>query len=200
MALPRLFTAHRSVLYVDPTSGELRHGNLTNSPSNVQLVCQGRRAEILCTTAADQAIVCSANGCSVSSRAAATTFDVAQFGHRRIALRADDLFLSAIPDGRVALSAAKCKAWETFILATPDGDSLDSIGLRYGTDKSSLHHDYLDFYDRFLSPLRLEPICILEIGVWYGASLSMWAEYFPRSLIPLRPGTQNVVAARACSC
>lgn len=183
MALARLFTAHRSVLYVDPASGELRHGNLADSPSNAQLVCQDRRAEILCTTAADQAIVCSANGCCASTRAAATTFELTQLGHRRLALRADDLFLSAIPDGRVALSAARCQAWETFLLATPDGDSLDSIGVKYGTDKSSLYHDYLDFYERFLAPLRLEPLSILEIGVWYGASLSMWAEYFPRSRI-----------------
>lgn len=61
--------------------------------------------------------------------------------------------------------------------------SLDLIGLRHGTDKSSCHHDYLRFYERFLKNIRDVPVRVLEVGVYYGRSLSMWAEYFARGHI-----------------
>jgi cephalosporin hydroxylase len=61
--------------------------------------------------------------------------------------------------------------------------TLDEIGLRYGTDKSSSHHDYLSFYESFMAPLRNAPITLLEIGVYQGASLSTWREYFPNAKI-----------------
>lgn len=64
-----------------------------------------------------------------------------------------------------------------------ESDTLDSIGVRYGTDKSSIHHDYLNLYEGFLAPFRYETLSILEIGVWQGASLSMWAEYFSNSRV-----------------
>ena len=57
--------------------------------------------------------------------------------------------------------------------------TLDEIGLKYGTDKASSHHNYLSFYERFLAPLRDEPLTVLEIGVFQGASLNTWREYFP---------------------
>lgn len=56
--------------------------------------------------------------------------------------------------------------------------SLDEIGLRTGTDKASVGHGYLDFYERFFEKLRDKPIKILEIGVLGGASVKMWAQYF----------------------
>lgn len=62
-------------------------------------------------------------------------------------------------------------------------DSLDKIGVRCGTDKSSIHHNYLHLYESFLGHFRYEPISILEVGVQRGASLSMWAEYFPNARI-----------------
>ncbi|WP_158923697.1 class I SAM-dependent methyltransferase [Acidisphaera sp. S103] len=61
--------------------------------------------------------------------------------------------------------------------------SLDEIGLKYGTDKASSHHDYLRFYEQFLSPLREEKLNILEIGIFNGASLRMWEEYFSNSTV-----------------
>lgn len=56
--------------------------------------------------------------------------------------------------------------------------SLDEIGLKYGTDKSSNGHNYLKYYDQFFSAIRQNNLTILEIGVWEGASLKMWEEYF----------------------
>ncbi len=61
--------------------------------------------------------------------------------------------------------------------------SLNEIGLKYGTDKASSHHNYLSFYDTFLASLRDQPITLLEIGVFKGASLNTWSEYFPNAKI-----------------
>jgi hypothetical protein len=61
--------------------------------------------------------------------------------------------------------------------------SLDEIGRKAGTDKSSAHHDYLQFYERFFSTLRDSPINLLEVGVFHGASLRMWEEYFPHGSV-----------------
>jgi hypothetical protein len=62
-------------------------------------------------------------------------------------------------------------------------DTLDAIGLKHGTDKASTHHNYLSFYESFMAPLREEPITLLEVGVYQGASLKTWAEYFPNARI-----------------
>ncbi|APH60268.1 methyltransferase [Granulibacter bethesdensis] len=60
---------------------------------------------------------------------------------------------------------------------------LDAIGFRHGTDKSSRHHDFLNFYDRRFNYLRKEKFLFLEIGVYEGQSLSMWREYFENATI-----------------
>ncbi len=59
--------------------------------------------------------------------------------------------------------------------------TLDEIGVKNGTDKSSLNHHYLSFYELlfrdFVNPR------ILEIGVQFGNSLRTWKEYWPNSEI-----------------
>lgn len=63
---------------------------------------------------------------------------------------------------------------------------LDTIGQKYGTDKSSLLNDYLPFYDSVLSRFRSkQDLRLLEIGVHEGASLRMWEEYFPHASLIL---------------
>jgi len=62
-------------------------------------------------------------------------------------------------------------------------ESLDAIGILEGTDKSSIGHGYLRHYDRILRHLRHEPITLLEIGVFRGASLRVWSRYFDRAKI-----------------
>lgn len=59
--------------------------------------------------------------------------------------------------------------------------TLDEIGLRHNTDKSSAGHNYLKHYDMMFSHLRHQEINLLELGVWEGASLKTWAEYFHNS-------------------
>mgnify|MGYP002005711842 CR=1 FL=1 len=57
--------------------------------------------------------------------------------------------------------------------------SLDKIGLVFGGDKSSGHHNFLHFYEAHLAPIRYTTTRILEVGMRGGHSMIMWAEYFP---------------------
>jgi Methyltransferase domain len=61
--------------------------------------------------------------------------------------------------------------------------TLDDLGIRHGTDKSVLNHDYLRHYERILAPFQSQPITLLEIGVFRGESLAMWEEWFPKAAI-----------------
>jgi hypothetical protein len=61
--------------------------------------------------------------------------------------------------------------------------SLDQIGVKHSTGKSSMACNYLRFYDLLFSPWRYKQINILEIGVQFGCSLRTWRDYFPASHI-----------------
>lgn len=60
---------------------------------------------------------------------------------------------------------------------------LDNMGLKFGTDKASNGHGYLDIYEKHLLesffPLGHENRSLLELGWWDGASMRMWREFFP---------------------
>lgn len=56
--------------------------------------------------------------------------------------------------------------------------TLNELAIKYGTDKSSLCHDYCDEYDIFLNKYRDKKVNILELGVFCGNSIKMWLEYF----------------------
>jgi len=60
--------------------------------------------------------------------------------------------------------------------------TLHEIGLKYKTDKSYFH-EFTKVYDEKLNHLKYENMKILEIGIWMGASLKMWDEYFVNSKI-----------------
>lgn len=53
---------------------------------------------------------------------------------------------------------------------------LNDIGLKYGTDKASDGHNFLDFYE---DNLPTNPKRVLEMGSYEGASLKMWRDYYP---------------------
>jgi hypothetical protein len=63
------------------------------------------------------------------------------------------------------------------------GETLDELALKHGADKSSEQHGFTAVYERFLEPLRELPITMLEIGVFEGASVRMWRDYFPHARI-----------------
>ena len=56
--------------------------------------------------------------------------------------------------------------------------TLNELAIKYGTDKSSLCHDYCDEYDIFLNKYRDKKVNVLELGVFRGNSIKMWLEYF----------------------
>ncbi|MDR3155107.1 MAG: class I SAM-dependent methyltransferase [Deltaproteobacteria bacterium] len=67
-----------------------------------------------------------------------------------------------------------------------DSTALDGIGRRHGTDKSGSPpggHDYLRKYEHFLAHLRHEEFTLLELGIFRGASLKTWEEYFTKARI-----------------
>lgn len=61
--------------------------------------------------------------------------------------------------------------------------SLDEIGLKYNSDKSSKFHNYLNIYEKFFLNKRFLKNNILEIGVLNGDSLKILSEYFTNSQI-----------------
>lgn len=84
----------------------------------------------------------------------------------------------------------------------PRGE-LDKFGVQHGTDKSSSGHDYLRFYEFFLSPFRTREFTLLELGVGprdnKGKSLLTWHDYFPRANIvgvDVRPDAKDVETER----
>lgn len=68
---------------------------------------------------------------------------------------------------------------------------LNELGLKYRTDKAvdgkrgepGKGHDYLRVYERFSKLERAQVSKVLEIGVQKGASIRMWAEYFPNATV-----------------
>jgi ubiquinone/menaquinone biosynthesis C-methylase UbiE len=61
--------------------------------------------------------------------------------------------------------------------------NLNDIGLKYQTDKSSICHHYTKQYEFHFASIRESVNKVLEIGVLKGASLKMWADYFPNAEI-----------------
>lgn len=56
--------------------------------------------------------------------------------------------------------------------------TLDELAIKYGSDKSSLGHGYMDFYNNVLPE---KPESILEIGILQGASMKVWKEKYPEA-------------------
>ena len=52
---------------------------------------------------------------------------------------------------------------------------------KYGSDKG--HHGFCEFYESYFAPLRQSMKAFLEIGVYMGASIHAWLEYFPNAQI-----------------
>lgn len=56
--------------------------------------------------------------------------------------------------------------------------TLSQLADEHGTDKGPMFHNYTEFYQELLSPIRHLPITMLEIGVLGGHSLRMWDGFF----------------------
>jgi hypothetical protein len=53
----------------------------------------------------------------------------------------------------------------------------------HNCDKGSRRHRYDRAYEPLFEPLREQPITLLEVGVYTGSSLAVWADYFPNAQI-----------------
>jgi hypothetical protein len=67
----------------------------------------------------------------------------------------------------------------------PEPGSLEDIYSRsyQGVTDKGTAHSYIAVYERLLEPYRKRDITLLEIGVWQGGSLLLWADYFPTGRI-----------------
>ena len=61
--------------------------------------------------------------------------------------------------------------------------TLDELALAHDTDKSSRVHDYARTYDRHFAGMRDSVRTVLELGVYGGASLRMFRDYFERATV-----------------
>ncbi len=67
---------------------------------------------------------------------------------------------------------------------------LDKLALKYGTDKSSNHHNYCHVYESYLKDWKDSKVALIELGVGGyefpgrgGEGLRMWKDYFKQGKI-----------------
>jgi hypothetical protein len=120
-------------MFVDTLSGELRHGPLEGSSSNVALAREGERARLRFVGTGDQRdIACLPEYSAVldsekvgrhkAAIARGTVFTYVPGAGEEFGLTQGGQFLSAERDGRITLSRSVCEAWERFHVRT------DAIG------------------------------------------------------------------------
>jgi hypothetical protein len=133
----RIFTTHRTIVFVDPASGELRHGPVGDSPVNAGFVSDGPAGQIVFDAGEiRRPIFCGLDRCGVSESlqadaASATVLRVVGQGPEWVGLSADGKHLCAEPDGRMTLSRTWCDAWERFEISEPSRslEILDALDL-----------------------------------------------------------------------
>lgn len=215
----RLFTSHGTVVFVDEVSGELRHGPLADSPSNVILVREGVQArirfvgvdgcrDIMLPPEYSTGIDPDKARTNEGATTACSVFSLITTVGKKFGLIERGKFLCAEPDGRITLSRFECLRWETF--HTQNDTSLASIFSRWGTDKVT--SGYADLYECLFHKVRLQIKSLLEIGIGTmipgvhssmvgfagmgykpGGSLRSWREFFPNATIygiDVQPDTQ----------
>lgn len=62
-------------------------------------------------------------------------------------------------------------------ILTKKKTTLTDLAVKYDSDKFG-GHDYTRIFEEKFLPLKNNPISLLEIGIFHGASLKMWEEYF----------------------
>lgn len=80
-----------------------------------------------------------------------------------------------------------------------DGETLNDIGVKFGTDKSSIGHDYLRKYEFFLKQYKNSQLTLIEIGRSSEASLRMWEQWLPHGnivYVDLNSDAQKISSSR----
>ncbi len=60
---------------------------------------------------------------------------------------------------------------------------LQKIGELFGTDKAGDYHNYCNKYEFLLKDYREKEFTLIELGVFRGASIQMWRQYFKKARI-----------------
>src|SRR5262249_2010925 len=123
----RIYSSHGTVLYVDETTAELRHGAINASPANVFFfpddsygrivhISEGRVHDMMYFS--DRTKSSLANSTSDNFSMSTVRFrQVSAYEYTGyIGLRAEEIYLCAEPDGRIVLNRPHCSTWEYFRL------------------------------------------------------------------------------------
>lgn len=125
----RLFTVFGTVMYVEPFTGELRHGPVESSPANAFFEsgkssgAANRQGQLThAVNGSHEPIACYPDTCFSVSQSQRenqavdpTTFELIPLERGLLTLKSGSLFLSATPDGQMRLSTSVCSTWELFI-------------------------------------------------------------------------------------
>ena len=121
----RVLTHHGTALYVDSTSGQMRHGDPAATPANAFFAARGASGRFVHLDGARLSpIACDAMGSRPAAPGAGTIFDILPAGRDLASFKADGLFLCAEAGGAVTLSKPARQAWEIFSPAAGDSPEL----------------------------------------------------------------------------
>jgi hypothetical protein len=97
----------------------------------------------------------------------------------------DDYFPKALLNyPQYCAENTKHSVWE-FLPKTSEMMSLAELANedQFNTDKNYAHKYIPEFYSKEFASRRNDPITLLEIGMWYGKSMSLWHKYFTNATI-----------------
>jgi hypothetical protein len=132
----RLYTMFGTVLYVEPGSGEVRHGPAETSATNALFVPdrespgEGQRGWLVhAGKSSARPVVCAGERCLSEESRGETTFEATMVDSGLLALRAEGRFMCAEPDGRITVSRQICGPWEQFLALEEEVVSSDAASV-----------------------------------------------------------------------
>lgn len=135
----QVFTSHGTRVFVDTSSGEVRHGAFERSPSNIVLVQLGSQAYLRFVDSGIEKEIMYLAGYSaiVGSNKlvdfddinviSGNMFNIVSINEREFGLEQNGTFLCAETDGRITLSRPACETWERFHFRQDASESSGTI-------------------------------------------------------------------------
>lgn len=122
-ALPWIYTAHGTVLYVDVDTGELRHGAIESSSTNVRFLLEGKQGQMVFGDDDHRLPIAFQLDRSLTVRdsktLAPTSLEILPKHWIWVGFHVGGTYLCAEPDGRITLSRPHCLGYESFSLSEP---------------------------------------------------------------------------------
>jgi len=135
----QVFTSHGTSVFVDTSSGEVRHAALENSPNNTVLVRLGSQAYLRFVDSgiekeiihlSDYSAVIGSDrlsGFEILDFISGNMFNAINITDREFGLEQNGKFLCAELDGRITLSRSACEIWERFHFRQDASESSGTI-------------------------------------------------------------------------